>query len=295
MDVHRARQGLAIYFAIVIIVSAVFEWLLIRAGTLEHSGGLLLALMWTPTLASVVARIALKEGFHDVSFRLGGRVGRQSLLLAWLLPVVVGFIAYGIAWSTGIAQWAPPAEGVLASVASPFVRMAACLGVALTIGQLYSSITAAGEELGWRGYMLTRLVTVLGPWGLPVSGVIWGLWHVPLILSGIYATGPNRWASALLFLVSITAAGVVIGWLRLRSGSVWPAVLAHASWNVIIQGVFDWATPGSQPGGAAAVWIGESGYLVVATLVVAAILVMAWGGVRQPGTATNTGLDGAPV
>ena len=60
-------------------------------------------------------------------------------------------------------------------------------------------------------------------------------------------------------------------------------MLAHASWNVIIQSVFDWATPGSRPGGPAAVWVGESGYLVVATLVLAAILVMARGGVPQTG------------
>jgi membrane protease YdiL (CAAX protease family) len=283
MDVRRARQGLAIYFAIVIVVSTVLQWLLIRAGSLEHGGGLVLALMWTPTLASIVARVALKEGARDVSFRLGGRVGLQSLLLAWLFPVLVGFIAYGIAWSAGIAEWAPPAVGEVASIRSPVVRMAARLGIALTIGQVYSTMSAAGEEFGWRGYMLTRLVTVFGPWALPLSGVIWGLWHVPLILSGIYAAGPHPWSSALAFLVSITAAGVLIGWLRLRSGSVWPAVLAHASWNMIIQGVFDWATPGSQPGGPAAVWIGESGYLVVATLVLAAILVMARGNVPPTG------------
>lgn len=276
MDVRRARQGLAIYFAIVIIVSAVLEWLVIRTGSLEHSGGLIFALMWTPTLASIVARVALKEGIRDVSFRLGGRLGLQSLLIAWLFPVLVGFIAYGIAWSMGIAAWAPPAAGEVASIQSPVVRMAARLGLALTIGQVSSAVSAAGEEFGWRGYMLTRLVTLFGPWALPLSGVIWGLWHVPLILSGIYATGPNPWTSALLFMVALTAGGVLIGWLRLRSGSVWPAVLAHASWNVVIQGVFDWATPASGPGEPAAVWIGESGYLVVATLALAAILVMAW-------------------
>jgi membrane protease YdiL (CAAX protease family) len=275
MDVRRARQGLAIYFAIVIGVSAVLEWLIIRIGSLEHAGGLIFALMWTPTLASIVARAALKDGIRDVSFRLGGRLGLQSLLIARLFPVLVGFIAYGIAWSAGIAEWAPPAAGEVASInllSSEWPRAWAWRSRSAGL----SSVSAAGEEFGWRGYMLTRLVTLFGPWALPLSGVIWGLWHVPLILSGIYATGPNPWTSALLFVVALTAGGVLIGWLRLRSGSVWPAVLAHASWNVVIQGVFDWATPASGPGEPAAVWIGESGYLVVATLVLSAILVMAW-------------------
>jgi membrane protease YdiL (CAAX protease family) len=76
-----------------------------------------------------------------------------------------------------------------------------------------------------------------------------------------------------MFLVSIAAAGVLIGWLRLYSGSVWPARLAHASWNVVIQNVFDWATPGAEPGGRAATWIGESGLLVVGVLLLTAVLV----------------------
>lgn len=293
MDAGRARRGLAVYLGVVIVVSGILEYMLIRLGSLEHSGGLVLALMWTPTLASIVARVALREGVRDVSFRLGGAIGAQSLLIAWLFPVVVGFIAYGIAWSAGIAQWDPPAVEQVASAQSPLARMAARLGMALTVGQLISIITAAGEEFGWRGYMLTRLVVLRGAWALPLSGVIWGLWHLPLILSGIYATGPNRWASALLFMVSITAAGVLIGWLRLRARSVWPAVLAHASWNVVIQNVFDWATPGTQAGGSAAVWVGESGYLVVGTMVLAAILVTVRGGLA-PATEMRRAAEAAP-
>ena len=68
----RARRGLAIYFAVLVPLTAVFQALMI-AGSLSW----FYALMWTPALASVVARLVLREGFADVSFRLGD-AGRGS-------------------------------------------------------------------------------------------------------------------------------------------------------------------------------------------------------------------------
>lgn len=69
-DVGLARRGLAIYFAILLPLSAVFEALMIL-GNLSWFW----ALMWTPAAASVVARLVLREGFADVSFRIGGSTG----------------------------------------------------------------------------------------------------------------------------------------------------------------------------------------------------------------------------
>jgi hypothetical protein len=67
----RARQGLVIYFGMVILLSAVFQVFLIQTRTWLW----VIPLMWSPAAASVVARLALGEGFADVSFRLGGRRG----------------------------------------------------------------------------------------------------------------------------------------------------------------------------------------------------------------------------
>jgi membrane protease YdiL (CAAX protease family) len=274
-DVARARTGLLIYFAVLVAASGVLQWRIVGGGgTLDGKGGLVFALMWVTTLASVVARLALGEGVRDVSFRLGGRTGLSALVFAWLFPVVVGIVAYGIAWTAGIARFDPPAVPGMPDVTSPAARFGLNLALALTAGQVISAVAGAGEEIGWRGYMLTRLIRAGVPFPLVTSGLIWGAWHLPLILSGQYATGPNPLLSAGLFMISIAGAGVLIGWLRLRSGSVWPAVLAHGSWNVIIQGVFDRSTTGAEPGGPAALWIGESGLLVIAVLMVSALLVV---------------------
>jgi membrane protease YdiL (CAAX protease family) len=274
-DAAKARKGLGIYFTAVVLASAAIQWRIITAGgSLGDNQRWIMLLMWVPALASLIARIALREGAADVSFRLGGRTGVKALVFAWLFPVVVGLVAYGIAWSLGIARFAPPAAPGLPH-AGPVVTLGAQLGLALTAGELVSGVFGAGEELGWRGYMLTRLIQAGVPFPLVASGLIWGTWHLPLILSGQYATGPNPLLSAGLFLVSVTCAGVLIGWLRLWSGSIWPAVLAHGSWNVVIQDVFDRSTAGAEPGGPAALWIGESGILVIAILLLSAAIVSA--------------------
>ena len=110
---RRARRGLAVYFAVLVPLSAVFEALVIITGDFSW----IWALMWTPAAASVVARLILREGFADVSFRLGGRRGWKALGLALIFPIVLGLIAYGIAWTTGLVQFSPRPIGL----AAPYV------------------------------------------------------------------------------------------------------------------------------------------------------------------------------
>jgi membrane protease YdiL (CAAX protease family) len=127
--------------------------------------------------------------------------------------------------------------------------------------------------------MLTRLADAGVPQPLLVSSLIWGAWHLPLVLSGQYAAGDDRALSATVFLVGVVGAGVVAGHLRLTTGSVWPAAVFHASWNAVIQGVFDASTRGGTT------WVGESGLLVAAVnLGLAAWLVRGrWPMRRAPG------------
>jgi uncharacterized protein len=263
----QARRGLVIYFGILVPLSAVFEALMI-AGSLAWFW----ALMWTPAAASVVARLVLREGFADVSFRLGGRRGWKAIGLALIFPIVVGLIAYGSAWMSGLVHFSPELIGLAAPYvgdsASPIVAFVINLVVAATIVTIYSVRTAAGEEIGWRGYMLTRLIDAGVPKPILVSGLIWGLWHVPIILGGVYLVGPPPVLAALLWMVTATAFSFVFARLRLETGSVWPAIALHAAWNAIIQAAFDPASTGA----GAELWIGESGILVALTMIVAAVI-----------------------
>ncbi|HJZ46184.1 MAG TPA: type II CAAX endopeptidase family protein [Roseiflexaceae bacterium] len=267
-DRNQARRGLLYYFAVLLPLSALLEGLIIHTDNLVW----VLVLMWVPTLASVVARLTLREGFADVSFRLGGRRGWHSLGFALSFPIAVGLVAYGAAWASGLAQFVGTTQ-VLGRTVPPLLGFAISLVLAATIEVLPNALLAAGEEIGWRGYMLTRLIDAGVPQPVLASGLIWGLWHVPLILAGIYAAGPLPLLSAALFMGALISVGYVFARLRLASGSVWPAIALHGAWNSVIQGPFDGATAGA----GRLLWTGESGILVVLTLLLATIIV-----VRRP-------------
>jgi membrane protease YdiL (CAAX protease family) len=217
-----------------------------------------------------VARLVMREGIADVSFRFGGRRTLTYIALGLVFPIVVGFVSYGIAWTTGLAGFGPRPVGWVVAItgedAAPVTVFVAALILAATVGTAVGALTAAGEEIGWRGYMLTRLIEAGVPHPILVSGLIWGVWHLPLVgVGAIYADHPAIAVAALVFVVAATAMGFVIARFRLETGSIWPAIALHAAYNSVIQSAFDPARSGG------AVWVDmEAGVLVALTLVVAA-------------------------
>lgn len=288
-----ARRGLLVFFALVALGSGVFQGLLLRSGRpIGESPWLVYGLMWTPGVASVVARLVFREGFRDVSFRVGGAPGWKAIGLGWLLPVAVGAAAYGLAWGTGLASFHVPAlaDVGLSALGQP-ARFALLLVLSLTLVSLLSLFSAAGEEIGWRGYLLTRLVEAEVPRPVLVSGLIWAAWHLPLVVGGAYVAAPNRTLAAVVFVPTVVGIAFVMGWMRLSTGSVWPAVVLHAVWNAVIQGAFDVST--KEP----SAWVGEAGILVAAVSLGAAWLLARrpYAARRAPGEepfATVPGLAG---
>jgi membrane protease YdiL (CAAX protease family) len=195
-------------------------------------------------------------------------------VLAPIIPLAIGLIAYDIAWATGLARFAPQPVGLVPVLvgdnASPITIFVIILAWAATIGTITAALSAAGEEIGWRGYMLTRLIDAGVPRPVLVSGVIWGLWHVPLIFGGVlYADSPSSVLAAVLFMVSATSFAYVLARMRLETGSIWPVIALHAAYNSIIQTAFAPVTTGA----GAPLWVGmEAGILVVLATVVLAVI-----------------------
>lgn len=135
---------------------------------------------------------------------------------------------------------------------------------ALPVGALFNSIFAFGEEIGWRGWLVPAL-RPLGTWpALLLTGVIWGIWHSPVILLG-YNFGRTDITGVLFMIGGCVAWGILLGWVRLRSASVWPAVIAHGSLNAAGGLVVLFAA--AQPDLALAGPLGVAAWIVLALVV----------------------------
>lgn len=270
---QKARNGLLLFISLVIIGTLPILIAVLRSGHQVEDPAVLpfmIALMWVPALASFITRAVRREGFADVSFRIGGGSGMRAIGAALVLPAAVGAVAYGAAWIIGLAQFVIPAGGWFLGVEPGILRFALSVATATVVGGSIGMITAAGEEFGWRGYLLPRLVQAGVPWPLVVSGVIWGLWHVPAILTGQYGAGDHPILAAALFMVFAIGMSAFWGTLRMRTGSVWSAAIGHGAWNAVIEGPFTAYTAGAGSG----LWLGESGVLVA--LVVGCIGYLTW-------------------
>ena len=139
---RQARRGLTIHFGVVVVLTALFD---VRILTVSPSW--ILALMWSPAAASVVARLVLREGFADVSFRFGGRRTLKALLLALVFPIIIGLVVYGVAWATGLAQFDPQPLGFVASfvgdTASPVTLFVVLLALTATVGSIIVALFTA--------------------------------------------------------------------------------------------------------------------------------------------------------
>lgn len=116
--------------------------------------------------------------------------------------------------------------------------------LSVLLAPILNAIFAFGEELGWRGYLLPRLLP-LGQWpALILSGAIWGLWHAPVILLGYNYPGHPVLGAWMMVLFCVIF-GILFGWTRLATGSIWPAVIAHGALNGSAGAMFLFAKAGT--------------------------------------------------
>ena len=218
-------------------------WLDERGLTHPLATVLMVGMMLTPTLATLltvffVAPEGDKRGLLGLRFGTGwpamwafAWVVPPALVLgAILMASVLGLYPLDLAELSGFRELlvSSGAEAVLDEVPIHLLFVAQLGNLALA--PVLNAPATFGEELGWRGYLLPKLMP-LGAWpALLISGAIWGLWHAPVILLG-YNYPAHPVLGVLLMTGMCMVLGVLFGWTRLRTGSVWPAVFAHGALN----------------------------------------------------------------
>ena len=234
------NKALKLFFIVVITLSIIVDVLLISTG----NGVLYPILMWVPAIAALVANIYeqvsskekfdLKKLLNGLGFKL---CNIKYILLGILLPLIyllIPYIIYWIKYPNNFAYTGVPISLILSD----------CLPV-MVIGIVGSLISAIGEEIGWRGYMVPALNEKYGAKKtLVISSLFWCLWHFPLIIFDAYMSNLPLYYQLPMFVLCIFPVGVICGIYALKTSSVWPSAFLHAAHNNYDQTVFQVITRG---------------------------------------------------
>src|SRR5829696_4269728 len=252
----------ATIFAVLVLLLALAAALLIRVLDIMGGFGVVMLYMSTPALTVLVMLVVVtRDGYTREGWKVLGlhRLDLKSWWIAFLAPLLVGVVATAIVWATPLARFVMPDDAV-SQVLGFFVNI------------VLSTLTLSlGEELGWRGYLLPHLLSVGWTRAFVLVGLIWAAWHMPLIFfTPLYHSAGNRMIVVPLFVATIVAASFFFGYLRVWTGSVWPASIAHSSHNAA-WGTLAAFTVTSNPVVVNEYLVGDNGILILAGTAIAAL------------------------
>lgn len=235
-----STKKILVFLLLTLALSSVFYYFIIAAGSLQAYS---LGLMWSPGLAALLTQLIFHRSVRGLGWRV--RPVKYSLV-GYGLPFLYGLAVYGVVWLTGIGPIVPEmmakqiATQYQVQVQSPYVCLGVYVLIVATIGMISSCVSALGEEIGWRGLLVPELAKHFSFTRVAlVSGLIWAVWHYPVLLfAGYNNSGAPVWYSLACFTVMVIGISFAFAWLRLKSGSMWPAVILHASHNLFIQALF---------------------------------------------------------
>lgn len=240
---HTPKKAIYLYLQLTLAFSAVVWTFIIWSGHLGMGFGLVIpAIMWCPALAALTTCRLLGRQVRSLAWRWPDN---RYMAAAYFVPLAYTSISYGAVWGLRLAGWN-----------SEFVRLVAqelglnglptwasftlCIVFMATGGVIQNLSMTLGEEIGWRGLLVPELAKEMSFTRVSlVSGLIWAAWHIPLLLFADCDAGTNRWYALGCSTITCVSVSFILAWLRLKSGSMWPAALLHASHNLFAPIIFD--------------------------------------------------------
>ena len=254
----------AAIYSVLVLVMATGVALLIRFLELTPNLGMWILWSCTPTVAALIMLLVVtREGYSRRGWKVLGlhRLGLGVWWIAFGLTLLITVAASAVVWATPLASFVVPEGGIVDVLLSFLIQV---VMLTLTFALL--------EEIGIRGYLLPKLLKMGRRRALAISGLVWATWHMPLILlTPVFPVG-NKLISLPLFYGTVVAASFFYGYLRIYTGSVWPASIAHSVHNAA------WGVLGAFTATSSAVLVnkylaGDYGLLILVGAVIGSVLV----------------------
>jgi uncharacterized protein len=252
----------AAIFSVLVLCLSVGAALLIR--TLDLSG-FVLGGVWssTPTVATLIMLLVVtRDGYSKEGWKSLGlhRLGLNVWWIAFGVSLLITVAASAIVWATPLASFVIPEGGIINAIINFLIGF----GIVLFAFGL-------GEEIGMRGYLQPRLMSLGRTRALLVVGLVWATWHMPIyyFMTKLFPVG-NVLLFLPLFYATVVAASFFFGYMRIYTGSIWPATIAHAVHNAAWESLAAF-TVTSYPVLVNLYLVGDNGILIVIGVALGAI------------------------
>ena len=210
---------------------------------------ILITFMFVPSIIAIILqKMVCKEPLKEplgISFR-----PNRYFLVAWLLPPAIALATVGISLLLPGIEYTPGLEGMVERfrstlttaqlvelqrqiVNSPIHPFWIALLQSLIAGPSINAIAGFGEELGWRGFLQKELSKFNFWKSSIIIGVVWGVWHAPIILQGHnYPQHPS--VGVIMMIIFTMLLSPIFSYVRIKAKSVIAAAIIHGSLNATI-------------------------------------------------------------
>ncbi len=221
--------GLCFFLGVLTLWSSVSGYFLLRTGNLDLYGFFHIAA--PPSVGLATMRIFTTGGLRAMNWELP----RSNMDQYFVAGAVVPLVALGMGYLVYIIRIRKADLKTLCDTWKWGYYTAPIL-------TLLKFAWAAGmEEVGWSGVLFPQLLHATDNYVVAslIAGAVWGIWHSPLVIGGGYNNNTNPFSAALMMIWMTVSWAFFHMWLRVKSFSLWPVVLAHTAHNVYIELIFD--------------------------------------------------------
>ncbi|MCA1746313.1 MAG: CPBP family intramembrane metalloprotease [Bacteroidales bacterium] len=245
---NRTTLFLLLTFGICWSAVAIFA---LAGGTYKGIGGTILAsgYMLVPAIAAIIVTWFVHREKIGKNLLISFKINRW-FFVAWLTPPLLHFASMGIALLFPEVSYSPDMEGMfdryektltpdqmdqmrLSMIMMPLHPLLMAVVQGLLAGITINAVFGFGEELGWRGFLVRQLQARSFMKVSLIIGVIWGIWHAPLVLYG--HNYPNYPVAGVFMM---TAWCILLSplflYITLKSGSVIAAAIMHGTLNATV-------------------------------------------------------------
>ncbi len=217
----------------------------------------------TPWLANLAARHFTREGLGNLYLRPNLKHGWRFYLAVWLLPLLATVVGGGLFYILFPKSFDPNLNVVrvmvenspTSAMVNPWLILKSMTFQLIFISVPINTVVSMGEEFGWRAYLFPKLmkrfaggsIVEIDSKGDPaqvgvydaagarkaalLTGLIHGVWHLPLLLMTASLVPAVTLLTPLVYLVLTCSLSILLSWVTLRSGTVWPAAVGHGAVN----------------------------------------------------------------